>query len=246
MGLSAMVTGMVFGAGYPAWMGLGAGISVALLVGLFNGVMVAYVKMPSFVVTLGVLSIARSQGQVVSDNKGVYAFGEHGDTLLWLGGQSTFGIPNPLIIVVVLALITGFLLRWTRWGAHVFAIGGNERAARLTGVSVRQVKLSVYVFSSLMAGIAGILMAGWLGSVTQNLGETWELRVIAASVIGGTNLMGGAGTALGSVIGAVLIEVIRNSLQLLGISTFWQGTFIGSCIIIAVLFDCLKRIRETD
>jgi ribose transport system permease protein len=108
------------------------------------------------------------------------------------------------------------------------------------------VKLSVYVFSALMAGIAGILMAGWLGSVTQNLGEGKELTVIAATVIGGTNLMGGSGTALGGVIGAALIEVIRNSLTLLGISTFWQGTFIGSCIVIAVLFDCLKRIRETD
>jgi ribose transport system permease protein len=216
------------------------------LVGLFNGFMVAYVKMPSFVVTLGMLSIARSQGQVISNNKGVYDFGPYKEGLLWLGGQSTFGIPNPLLILIVLVLLTGFLLRWTRWGAHVFAIGGNERAARLTGVSVRQVKLSVYVFSAFMAGVAGILMAGWLGSVTQNLGEGKELTVIAATVIGGTNLMGGSGTAIGGVIGAALIEVIRNSLTLLGINTFWQNTFIGSCIIIAALFDCLKRIRETD
>jgi ribose transport system permease protein len=246
MGFSAMMTGMALGAGYSAPVSVVAGLSVALLVGLFNGVMVAYVKMPSFVVTLGVLSIARSQGQVISDNKGVYDFGTYGETVLWLGGKSTLGIPNPVLVLIALTLITGFLLRWTRWGAHVFAVGGNEKAARLTGVSVNQVKLSVYVFSALMAGIAGILMAGWLGSVTQNLGEGKELTVIAATVIGGTNLMGGSGTALGGVIGAALIEVIRNSLTLLGISTFWQGTFIGSCIVIAVLFDCLKRIRETD
>jgi ribose transport system permease protein len=246
MGLSAMITGMVMAAGYPVPLGIVAGLSVALLVGLFNGFMVAYVKMPSFVVTLGMLSIARSQGQVISNNKGVYDFGPYKEGLLWLGGQSTFGIPNPLLILIVLVLLTGFLLRWTRWGAHVFAIGGNERAARLTGVSVRQVKLSVYVFSAFMAGVAGILMAGWLGSVTQNLGEGKELTVIAATVIGGTNLMGGSGTAIGGVIGAALIEVIRNSLTLLGINTFWQNTFIGSCIIIAALFDCLKRIRETD
>ena len=180
-------------------------------------------KMPSFVVTLGVLSIARSQGQVISDNKGVYDFGTYGETVLWLGGKSTLGIPNPVIVLIVLTLITGFLLRWTRWGAHVFAVGGNERAARLTGVSVNQVKLSVYVFSALMAGIAGILMAGWLGSVTQNLGEGKELTVIAATVIGGTNLMGGSGTALGGVIGAALIEVIRNSLTLAGYKHILAG-----------------------
>jgi ribose transport system permease protein len=246
MGLTAMITGMVMAAGYSPTLAIGAGLSVALLVGLFNGFMVAYVKMPSFVVTLGVLSIARSQGQVISSNKGVYDFGPYKEALHWLGGQSTFGIPNPVLVLIFLGLLTGFLLRWTRWGAHVFAVGGNEKAARLTGVSVRQIKLSVYVFSALMAGIAGILMAGWLGSVTQNLGEQKELTVIAATVIGGTNLMGGSGTALGGIIGAALIEVIRNSLTLLGISTFWQGTFVGSCIIVAALFDCLKRIRETD
>lgn len=118
-------------------------------------------------------------------------------------------------------------------------------AANLTGIAVRRMKLSVYMFCSLCAGIAGILEVGWLGTITTGLGQGMELGVIAASVIGGANLAGGVGTAFGAVVGAALIELIRNSLTLLGISTFWQGTFVGSFIIIAVLFERL-RSRTSD
>jgi len=246
MGLSAIVAGVLMNAGYPIWTGIGAALAAAVVVGLINGYLIAYVGMRPFVVTLGMLAIARSQGQVGSNNKMVYQFGPDHDLFLWLGGGSTFGIPNPVIALVVLTALTGFLLRWTKWGCHVFAVGGNERAARLTGVPVRRIKMSVYVFSALLAGIAGVLTAGWLGGVTQNLGEGAELRVIAATVIGGANLMGGSGTALGGVVGAALIEVIRNSLTLLGISTFWQGTFIGSCILLAVMLHSVKGLRETE
>jgi ribose transport system permease protein len=142
--------------------------------------------------------------------------------------------------VLVLLVIASLLFRWTRWGRYLFAIGGNERAAVVNGIPVKAMKVSVYVFCALCAGLAGILEVGWLGTITTGLGQGMELTVIAASVIGGANLSGGIGTALGAVIGAALIEVIRNSLTLLGISTFWQGTFVGSFIVIAVLFDRLR------
>ena len=246
MGLSAIILGITMNAGHSIWMGIGAALAAALLVGLVNGALVAYVRMPPFVVTLGMLVIARSLGQVASNNKMVFQFGPDHDRLLWLGGGSYHGVPNPVIALVVLTALTGFLLRWTKWGCHVFAVGGNEKAARLTGVPVRRIKISVYVFCALIAGFSGVLMAGWLGGVTQNLGEGAELRVIAATVIGGANLMGGSGTALGGVVGAALIEVIRNSLTLLGISTFWQGTFIGSCILIAVMLHCVKNLGQSE
>jgi ribose transport system permease protein len=246
MGLSAMSLGLVMGAGHSVWAGIAAGLGAALLVGLANGLLIAYVNMPSFVVTLGMLSLWRSQGQVWSNNAGVYKFGPDQADIFWLGGGSIYGIANPVIALVLLTAITGFCLRWTRWGCHIFAVGGNEKAARLTGVPVRRIKLSVYVFSALMSGIAGILMAGWLGGVTQNLGEQKELSVIAATVIGGANLMGGSGTAIGGVVGAALIEIIRNSLAMLQISTFWQGTFIGGCILIAVALDRLKALRQSE
>ena len=246
MGLAAMTMGLVMGAGHSIVLGIAAGLGVALLVGLINGLLIAYVNMPSFVVTLAMLSLWRSQGQVWSNNAGVYSFGPDQDLIRGLGGGSVYGIANPVIALVLLTAITGFCLRWTRWGCHIFAVGGNERAARLTGVPVRRIKLSVYMFCALMAGIAGILMAGWLGSVTQNHGEGKELSVIAATVIGGANLMGGSGTAIGGVVGAALIEIIRNSLAMLGISTFWQGTFIGGCILVAVAFDRVKALRQTE
>ena len=150
-----------------------------------------------------------------------------------------------MLFLVVMLAITAFAFRWTRWGRYLFAIGGNERAATATGVPVKRVKVSVYMFCSLCAGIAGILEVGWLGTITTSLGQGMELSVIAASVIGGANLSGGVGTAFGAVVGAALIEVIRNSLILLGISTFWQGTFVGSFIVVAVLFDRL-RARSSD
>jgi ribose transport system permease protein len=244
--LSAMMAAVAMNAGYPLWFGISVALLAALSVGLINGVLITYLGMPPFVVTLGMLSIARSVAMVLSNNRMVYQFGPDHDTFLWLGGGSTFGIAHPVIALVLLAVITALALRWTRWGCHVFAIGGNQKAADLTGVPVRRVKISVYMFSALTAGIAGVLEAGWLGGVTTNLGQSMELSVIAATVIGGTNLSGGQGTILGAVIGAALIEVIRNCLTLLGISTFWQGTFVGAAIVLAVAFDSLRNLRRSD
>ena len=238
--LAGMVLGVVMNAGYSIWAGVGAALLTSLAIGAFNGILIAYVRMPPFVVTLGMLAIARSLAMVASNNRMVYDFGPDQAKLLALGGGTTLGVANPVIALVVLALITGYLFRWTQWGRHVFAIGGNEQAATLTGVRVNRIKVGVYMISALTAGITAVLEVGWLGAVTTNLGQSMELAVIAAAVIGGANLSGGTGTAFGAVIGAALIEVIRNSLLLLGVDAFWQGTFVGSFIVLAVMFDKLK------
>jgi ribose transport system permease protein len=253
--LSGMVIGMSMNLGMPFWLAAPLAIATGLAVGAFNGVMIAYFGFPPFVVTLGMLSIARSLAMVLSNNRMVYEFGPDQATLttigggfvdLWLPAIGTIQVPIPVLFLVGGALATGFAFRWTRWGRHIFAIGGNEQAAVLTGIPVRAVKISVYMFSGLCAGVAGILEVGWLGTITTSLGQGMELSVIAAAVIGGANLMGGVGTALGAVVGAALLEVIRNSLILLGISTFWQGTFVGTFIIIAVLFDRIRARRAND
>lgn len=244
--LSAVVVGATMEAGYPISIAVLLALGAALLVGLVNGLLIAFVGMPPFVVTLGMLSFARSMALVLSNNKMIYQFGPDHEVLLWLGGGATFGLPHPLIALAILALIMSFVYKWTRWGQHVFAIGGNENAAVLTGIPVRGMKVSVYMFSAFTAGVAGILMVGWLGSVTTNLGTAMELTVIAAAVIGGANLAGGEGTVAGAVIGALLIEVIRNSLILLGISTFWQGAFIGCFIVLAVAFERIRRFRTRE
>jgi len=253
--LSGMVIGMTMNAGMSIWLAVPLALGVALAVGAFNGVLIAYVGVPPFVVTLGMLSIARSLAMVLSNNRMVYSFGPDQPALLALGGGfvelalpfiDPIRIPNPLVFLLLLLVFASLSFRWTRWGRYLFAIGGNERAAMVNGVPVKAMKVSVYMVSALCAGLAGILEVGWLGTITTGLGQGMELTVIAASVIGGANLSGGIGTALGGVIGAALIEVIRNSLTLLGISTFWQGTFVGSFIVVAVLFDRLRARNASE
>jgi ribose transport system permease protein len=254
LALSGMVCGMWMNSGSSFWVAAPVALGAALAVGAFNGAMIAHVRMPPFVVTLAMLTIARSLAMVLSENRMVYEFGPDQDTLLTLGGGDvgvwlpllgSVRVPNPVLCLVALAIMVAIGFRWTRWGRHLFAIGGNEEAAVLTGVPVRATKISVYMFCSLCAGVAGILQVGWLGTISTSLGMGAELSVIAAAVIGGANLSGGVGTALGAIVGAVLLELIRNSLILLGISSFWHGTFVGCFILIAVLFDRL-RIRTAS
>jgi ribose transport system permease protein len=245
--LCSMILAVVMHAGYGIEVGIVASIGTALAAGAFNGLLIAYLGFPPFVVTLGMLSIARSLAMVASNNTVVFQFGPDHDKLLALGGGAwLFGIANPVLYMIVLALLAGFVLRWTRFGRYLFAIGGNEHAATLTGVPVKKIKVLVYMISALSAGIAGIIQTGWLGAVTTNIGAGMELQVIAAAVIGGANLAGGTGTAFGALVGAALIEVIRNSLGLLGISAFWQGAFIGGATILAVLFDRIRNFRQSE
>ena len=244
--LASMTLAVTMHAGYSLEIGILVGLLTGVAVGAFNGVLIAYLGFPPFVVTLGMLSIARSLAMVVSNNTVVFQFGPDHDRLLTLGGGSTLGIANPVFYMLVLALITAVVLRWTRFGRHVFAIGGNEHAATLTGIPVRGIKVAVYVISGASAAIAGIVQTGWLGSVTTNIGAGMELQVIAAAVIGGASLVGGAGTALGALVGSALLEIIRNSLGLLGINAFWQGTFIGGAIIVAVAFERVQQLRSRD
>ncbi|MFS8113780.1 ABC transporter permease [Rhizobium jaguaris] len=245
--LCSMILAVVMHAGYSIGVGIVASIGTALAIGAFNGILIAYLGFPPFVVTLGMLSVARSLAMVASNNTVVFQFGPDHDKLLALGGGAwLFGISNPVVYMILLALLTGFVLRWTRFGRYVFAIGGNEYAATLTGVPVRTIKVAVYMLSALSAGVAGIVQTGWLGAVTTNIGAGMELQVIAAAVIGGANLAGGVGTAFGALVGAALIEVIRNSLGLLGINAFWQGTFIGGAIVLAVLFDRVRNFRQSE
>lgn len=255
LALTGMVVGMSMNGGMSIWLAAPLALLTALAVGAFNGVLIAYIRMPPFVVTLGMLSIARSLAMVLSNNRMVYEFGPDQDKLTMLGGGfvnlpipfvATIMVPNPVLFLIALTIFTGFVFNFTRWGRYMFAIGGNEHAATLTSVPVKLVKVSVYMYCSFCAGVTGILEVGWLGTITTGLGQGMELTVIAATVIGGANLMGGGGTAIGAVAGAVLIELIRNGLTLLKISTFWQGTFVGTFIIIAVLFDRIRAMRADD
>ncbi len=241
MGLAGIVTGLVLGGGQPLVLAAAAGLGCALLCGLVNGVLVGYLRLSPFVVTLGMLSIARSLALVISNNRMIHDFGPDEDLLLALGGGRFLGLANPVWLLLFAALGAAAWFRYSRLARHVLAVGGNEVSARLAGVPVARVRLTVYVLSSLLAGASAILMIGWLGAVTNALGQGYELRVIASAVIGGANLMGGEGGAFGAVAGAALIELIRNSLLLLGVDPYWQGAFVGGSIVVAMLVERMRR-----
>ena len=240
MGLVGVVCGLLLQAEQHWVVAVVAGLLTGAAAGAVNGFFIAYVGLPAFVVTLGMLSIARSLAIVLSENRMIYEFGPWGETFNAIGGGTTFGIANPVWTLAILALVFGFIFNFTAWGNYLYSIGGNEDAARLTGVPVRRIKLQAYVVSGLTAALASVLIVGWQGSAINALGQGYELRVIASTVIGGADLMGGQGGAFGAVVGAALIEVIRNSLLMAGVDSNWQGAFVGLFIVLAVL---LQRIR---
>jgi ribose transport system permease protein len=249
MGLTAVSCGLMLEAGYPAWSAVIVGLLAGGVVGLINGIIIAYLGLSPFVTTLGMLAIARSVAVVLSGNRMIYKFGPGGPGFKALGSGSwsitpKLALSSPLLFLIVLTFILGVVYKMTSWGRHVLAIGGNEQAALLTGVPVNRVKVQVYVFSGLTAAFAAILSVGWAGSAINALGATYELLAISAAVIGGANLMGGEASAYGAFIGAALIFTIRNSLLMAGVDSNWQGTFVGLFLIGAVYLGKLRGAKR--
>ena len=249
MALCAIVAARLLEGGFDWYVGVMGGVVAGLVVGYANGALIAYLRLPPFVVTLGMLSIARSLAIVASENRVIYKFGEGGETFKWLGGGrlelpwidgDVLPLSNMFVVLIILAIIMAVVLRTTSWGRYLFAIGGNEHAARLTGIPVDRIKIEVYMLAGLTAAIAGILSAGYGGSASNGMGKTYELYVIAATVIGGANLMGGEGSIYGAFIGAALIFLIRNSLIMFGVDANWYDLFVGLFIILAVLLERLR------
>ena len=217
------------------------GLGVGLLCGLVNGVGVTLLRLPPFVATLGMMSIARGLAEVMTG--GFQISGLPNAFQFW--GQGDFlDVPVPVWVAAAVIVITWALLRFTRIGRHLYAVGGNEAAAHLSGVPVRRVKLFAYAYCGLLASLAGLLATARLGSVRPSDALGYELDAIAASVIGGISLMGGQGSVLGTAIGATLIGVLRNGMVLLDVSAFWQKVIIGVVILIAVALDYLVWRRR--
>lgn len=241
MGLCAITLGLVMQSGWGIEIGFLTCMITAAIVGLINGVLIAYLRMAPFVVTLGMLAITRSIAMVLSNNKMIYEFGPDQDLFEWIGGESMLGIPNVVWVLFVLTIVFWVVWRHTTWGRWVIAIGGNASAAKLSGIPVERMIVSVYVVCSMCTGLAAFMFIGYTGSATNGLGVSYELNVIAASVIGGANLMGGIVYAFGAPIGAALMELIRNSLLLAGIPALWQQFFVGLFLIIAVLLEQIRN-----
>lgn len=253
--LSATVTSVVMNAlataafypfaGSALVLSILAGLLAAACVGLFNGLAIAKLKLSPFVTTLGTLSMVRGLVYVTTQGRGTFPAGPDKELFLAVTAGKLFDVvPIAFVYLVVCAVIMWVALNHTAWGKHVFAIGSNESAGRLTGVNVDRVKIQVYVLCALAAGVNGIIISGWLGSAPANLATAYELTIIAAAVIGGANLAGGVGGAAGAIIGCILIEVIRNGLVLARVDPYWQQALVGAIIVAAVLVDRLRSMRN--
>lgn len=220
-------------------LGLIAGLGAGLFCGLVNGLLITVGRLPPFIATLGMMSVARGTALMFTEGRPISGFSE-GFRSLATG--EVLRVPTPVIIMVAVYVIAHFVLKRTKVGRYTYAIGGNEEAALLSGISVRSYKTIVYGLAGMLSGLAAILLTARLNSAQPIAGMMYELDAIAATVIGGTSLMGGEGTVVGTLIGALIMAVLRNGLNLLGVSSFIQQVVIGSVIILAVLIDmALKR-----
>ena len=221
---------------------------VGALVGLVNGILVSKFKVAPFVATLGMLYVVRglallmTNGLTINDLAGEPELGNTGFN--WLGFQRILNVPIGVIIMGVVAVILGYVLGRTKFGRWLYASGGNERAAELSGVPVKKVKVYVYVISGVCASIAGLILASTLTSASPTAGETYELTAIAAVVIGGAALTGGRGNVRGTLLGAFVIGFLSDGLVIVGVSAYWQMVFMGAVIVVAVLLNTLQYGRR--
>lgn len=226
-------------ASLPAMLaGLAAGVLVCALAGAFVGTMVTTFDLPSFIVTLGIMMMANGLSFKIADGQSIP---DLPTSFFWLGGKSTFGIPNPVWLMIVLYVIAHVVMSRTVFGRYVYAIGGNEEAARLSGVPVKRVILAVFTISGALAGLGGVILASKLAAGDPKFGLMYELEVIAAVVVGGTSLMGGKGKIFGTLIGAFIIAVINNGMNLTNVDPYNQRIVLGAVLLGAVLLDKLKR-----
>ncbi|WP_219415679.1 ABC transporter permease subunit [Pseudonocardia nigra] len=242
VGLAGVSSIMLWNSGAPPLIAVLGGVVVGAAAGLLNGLLIAYLALPAFIVTLGALTYLRGTAYALTDAQPLIADGQLGFRLL--GNGNLAGIPSPVVVMIVTYVVVWFILERTRFGRHVYAVGGNVEAARLAGIKVKRVLVRVYVIAGLTAGLAGVMFAARVESGQPRAGEGYELDAIAAVVLGGTSLAGGRGRIYGTFIGALIIGVLSNGLVLMNVPFFTQLIIKGAVIVLAVALDSLKNWRS--
>lgn len=245
MALSGLGSALLLANGVPVPLAVLGGLIVGTVVGLINGLMVTRFRLQPFIATLGMMSIARG---ITFGATGGWPVRKLPKSFIMLGQLDvpigSWQVPLPVIIMLILAVLVSLFLSRTVHGRHIYAVGGNEEAARVSGINIKRVKLFVYTIGGFLTAIGGILMTARLGVAAPTAATGYELDIIAAAAIGGVSLFGGEGTILGVLIGAALMQTIRTGLNLLGFPTYWQPVAIGAVIILAVMFDQWRKRRS--
>lgn len=239
--LGGMAAGFALHAGIPVPLAILLGILVGVLIGAVNGAIVVWAGIPPFITTLGMLYMARGLVLITTRGIPIYPLPENFNAI---GQESLFGVPYIIIIAAVIGIAADFILKRTTYGRAVYAIGGNEETARLSGIRINPIKFSFYVIVGALATFTGLLQAARLGSAQPNVGQGFELEVIASVIIGGTSLFGGAGSILGTFLGALFMTVLKNGMSLVRVSPYWQQFVIGAIIILAVGIDQYRRRKN--
>ena len=244
LALSSALTAGLLGSGMPVTLAILISLILGCILGMMNGLLISYGKLAPFIVTLATMTIFRGATLVYTNGnpitKGL------SDTFLFqfLGQGYIVGIPFPVIIMFIVFIVLYVLLHKTAFGKSVYAIGGNEKAAYISGVKLNKVKIIIYSISGIMASISGLIITSRLSSAQPTAGASYEMDAIAAVVLGGTSLSGGKGRILGTFIGALIIGVLNNGLNIIGVSAFWQQVVKGVVILIAVLIDRFKVVKQ--
>lgn len=240
VGLSSMVASDLMSS-QGLFAGVAAGLAVGLACGALNGILIAKLKLPDFIVTLGTLSVYRGAALIYTNGQPIYGLPDQFRDIF--AGQ-VFGIPTPVVLAIAIALAAFFLIRFTALGEQIVAVGGNEEAARLSGINIDRVKITVYTLSGLLSSIAGFILIARIGAAEPIGGTGFELQAIGSAVIGGASLFGGVGNPLGSLIGALTLGGLQNGLTLMNVPSFWQYVASGAVVILAVYIDRLARPRR--
>lgn len=242
MALAGVVTGgLIAFSGVPIWVAVLAGLLVGVVFGLINGYFTAYKFMPAFIVTLATMNIARGAAYVYTDGKPIRVMS---DEFNFIGSGYVGPIPVPVIYMAVIIIIGSLIMNRTKLGRYMYAVGGNMEAARFSGINTKRVQLFAYTLSGFLAAFSGIVLASRMFSGQPTAGQGAELDAIAAVVLGGTSMSGGKGRIGGTVIGVLIIGVLSNGLNLMGVNSFWQYIVKGIVILIAVYVDLMKKQRE--
>jgi ribose transport system permease protein len=238
--LSAVLSATLLMAGYPVPIVIATALVIGLACGMLNGILIAYAGLQPFIVTLGTLSVFRSLGLIYTGGNPVLGLP---NTYRQIFTTFYFGLPVPVLIVAVLAIVAFIMLKKTPLGEYILAVGGNEEAARVSGVPIERTKVITYMISGGLASLAAVILMARLGAAEPTLGNLWELEAIAAAAIGGASLMGGKGSIFGTILGAIVLGAMRNGLTLLNVQAFYQLLATGIIIILAMLVDRLARGR---
>ena len=233
-----LTVGLIVTNGLPMWLAIMIGILIGTAAGCFNGLIIAKFRVPAFIVTLAMMNMARGTGYIYSGGRSTRIMD---DAFMMIGTGRLFGfIPFPVVYMIILIIIFSLILRKTKFGTYVYAVGGNRESAHLSGVPIKRVEILVYTLSGFLSAFAGVILCSRMFSGQPAAGVGYEMDAIAACVLGGISMSGGVGRISGTVIGAVVIGIISNGLNLMGVSSFWQLVVKGMIILVAILIDSQK------